>query len=92
MDVIRIGKAEKDGYPVIIVELFGVPLASSTHKVAEYDEDPEGFTKWWQEYFARQIVWMMAEKLHEERRVQGWLMATRLSPRPPGLPTEGEGS
>lgn len=90
MDAIRIGKTEENGQPVIIVELFGVPLASSVHQVGAYDEDPEGFTKWWREYFARQIVSMLAEELHQGRRVTGWLMATRLSPRPPGLPTEGE--
>lgn len=90
MDVIRIGKTEENGYPMIIVELFGIPLASSTHQVEAYDEDPEGFMKFWREYFARQIVSMLAEELHQERRVTGWLMATRLSPRPPGLPTERE--
>lgn len=36
------------------------------------------------------IVSLLAEKIHQERRVTGWLMATRLSPVPPGLPSEGE--
>lgn len=89
MDAIRVGLTEESGYPTVVVELFGVPLASSTHKVAEYNENPEEFTKWWREYFARQIVSMLAENLHQERRVTGWLMATRLSPRPPGLPEDG---
>lgn len=92
MDVIRIGKTEEPGYPVIVVEVLGVPIASSTHQVAEYDADPEGFIKDWREYFAREIVSVLAEKLQDDRRVRGWLMATRLSPRPPSLPTEGEGS
>lgn len=92
MDSVRIGKVENGGRELIIVELFGIPLASSTHKVAEYDENPEEFTKRWREYFARQIVSTVAEKMHRERRITGWLMATPLSPVPPGLSTEGEGS
>jgi len=32
------------------------------------------------------FVSMLAENLHQERRVTGWLMATRLSPVPPSLP------
>lgn len=91
-DVIRIGKTDESGYPLVVVELFGVPIASSTHKVEEFDANPEEFTRRWREYFAQEIVSILAEKLQNERRVQGWLMATRLSPRPPSLPTEGEGS
>lgn len=89
MNPIRIGKTEESGYPVIVVELFGVPMASSTHQVEAYDQDPEGFVRNWSNYFAREIVSMLTEGLQQERRVTGWLMATRLSPRPPGLPVEG---
>lgn len=92
MDAIRIGKTDAPGYPVIVVELFGIPIASSTHQVAEFDANPAEFTSRWTEYFAREIASVLAEKLHSDRRVTGWLMATRLSPRPPSLPTEGEGS
>lgn len=92
MNVIRIGRTEEPGYPVIVVELFGVPLASSTTRVPDFDENPELFTRHWREYFARQIVGMLAEELHRDRRIVGWSLATPLSPRLPGLPAEGEGS
>lgn len=89
-DVIRIGRTEEPGYPMIVVELFGIPLASSTNKVADFDADPEAFTEVWREYFASRIVAVVAEKLHQDRVIPGWLMATRLSPRVPQLPAEGE--
>lgn len=90
MDVIRIGKTDEPGYPVIVVEVLGVPIASSTHQVAEYDADPEGFVKKWRQRFAEEIVSVLADKFQKDGRMRGWLMATRLSPRPPSLPTEGE--
>src|ERR1044072_8033100 len=92
MDAIRVGKTEESGQPLIVVELFGVPLASSTHKVAEYDADPEGFTKWWREYFARQIVSMLAEGPHHERRGRGQGKRETLLPpsRRHSFPGDGE--
>lgn len=91
MDAVRIGKTEWNGQPVIVVELFGVPLATASSEVmlTAYDTEPD-FQEYWSRYFRKEIVSILAEKLHQERRVRGWLMATRLSPRPPDLPTEGE--
>src|SRR5690606_41729290 len=71
--------------------LFRSPLATASSEVmlTAYDTEPD-FQERWSRYFREEIVSILAEKLHQERRVRGWLMATRLSPRPPDLPTEGE--
>lgn len=92
MDVIRIGKVLENGREVIILELFGIPLAyASTPKMIEsFDEDPADFIQVWSEYFRRELVSMIAEDMQQNRRVEGWGLATRLAPRLPGLPREGE--
>jgi hypothetical protein len=95
MDVIRIGKVQENGHEVIILELFGIPLAyASTEKMIEnFDQDPEDFTRFWSEYFRSELVSMIAEDMQQNRRIQGWGLGTRLSPRLPSLPPEeGEGS
>lgn len=86
---IRIGKVTHNGHEILVVELFGVPLASASSQsiIDKFDSDP-GFTEAWSRYFTERIVSMVAEDMQANRRAQGWLMATRLSPRVPGLPTE----
>lgn len=92
MDVIRIGKVLDNGREVIILELFGIPLAyaSTPEMIRSFDEDPVDFTRGWSEYFREQVVSMIAEDMQQNRRVQGWGLATRLAPRLPSLPREGE--
>jgi hypothetical protein len=89
-DVVRIGKVQEGGHELIILELFGVPLAhASTEKMIEdFDRDPVDFVQFWSEYFRRELVSMVAEDMQQNRRIQGWGMATRLAPRLPSLPPE----
>lgn len=90
-DVIRVGKVEENGNQVIILELFGIPLAyAATQKMLDdFDRDPADFTEFWGEYFRRELVTGIAEDIQQRRGVQGWGMATRLAPRLPNLPIEG---
>ena len=91
-DVIRIGKVTENGHVVIILELFGIPLAyaSTPEMIDRFDQDPAHFTRSWSEYFRRVLVTSIAEDIQQRRGVQGWGMATGLSPRLPGLPQERE--
>jgi len=90
MNPIRIGETEQDGHRVLVVELFGVPIASARSDVMlnAFDAEPD-FQEYWSKYFLQMIATLVAEKIHENRP-RGWLMATRLSPSPPSLPTEEE--
>lgn len=90
MNPVRIGKTtNSNGVEVVVVELFGVPLASSAALVDSFDRE-EDFVERWTDYFTFMLVSMLAERMHAERGPKGWLMATRLSPIPPRLPRGGE--
>lgn len=94
MDAVRIGKVENNGRELIVLELFGIPLAcaSGARLIEDFDRDPVEFADFWGEHFRRELVSMIAEDMQKNRRVIGWALATRLAPRFPGLPEEGEGS
>lgn len=88
---IRIGKVTHNGHQIVVVEMFGVSLASASTPdiLAKFDEDPDLFRQKYEGYFLHRFVSMFAEQMHG-RRLPGWLMATPLSPPPPNLPREGE--
>lgn len=87
MSPFRIGKTvNSNGVELVVVELFGIPFASSSEMVGRFDRE-EDFVDYWTRHFTRELVSMLAEQVHAERRPRGWLMATRLSPKPPNIPT-----
>lgn len=87
-DLVRFGKAVQNGHEVVVAELFGVTVATSHTLVGNFDTEPD-FTEVWGEYFLRQFVGVLIEKVQNDRGIQGWALATRLAPRPPSLPREG---
>ena len=93
-DVIRIGKVLQGGHEVIVLELFGIPMAhaSTPEMIENFDQDPADFIQFWSKYFRSELVTSLAEGIQNNRGIRGWGMATRLSPPLPSLPTEGEGS
>lgn len=82
-EAIQIRHIFQDGRPMLLVELFGVPLASTTdaERIREFKQDPNGFTRDWSDYFAREIAILLAGRMHQNNRGAGWLMATSLAPR-----------
>lgn len=82
-DAIQIKSIFWDGRPILLIELFGAPLASTTdaEKIREFKQDPDGFRRAWGDYFAEEVATLLAERIHQNGRTMGWLMATSLAPR-----------
>jgi hypothetical protein len=87
---VRIGLVPERDHEVVVVALFGVTVATSRSMVEVYRSDPASFTDRWTEYFTHRLVGLLTEQMQAERGVQGWALATRLAPRAPQLPKEGE--
>jgi hypothetical protein len=86
---IRVGKVTEDDREVMVVELFGVPIASSSDMVDHFNNEPD-FAQFWTEYFADRFARLLVQKLHEDRGAAGWALAIRTAPRPPKLPEREE--
>jgi hypothetical protein len=82
-EAIRIRYILSDGRPTLLLELFEVPLASTSdpERIREFRRDPNGFTRTWSDYFAGEIATLLAERIQQNGRGAGWSMATRLAPR-----------
>lgn len=88
---IRIGKTTDSGHEVVVVELLGVPLAESAELVSRFDELGEEFVTGWQEYFAGELVRMLAERMRNSgHRPLKWTLANPLAPPLARLPKKGE--
>lgn len=89
MNPIRVGKTTECDREVVVIELFGVPIASSFEMVDQFDNEP-GFTDFWTEYFTDRFVRLFVQGLHENRGAAGWALAINTAPRPPKLPEREE--
>jgi hypothetical protein len=87
---VRVGLVTDGDHEVVVVALFGMTVATSRSMVEAYRNNSDFFTTRWTEYFTNRLVSSLTEQLQAERGVQGWALATRLAPRAPQLPKEGE--